>query len=100
MTIRSPMREALDVRLRVLLEQSRGLDEPYYDINVRITNWPPSFVQEVNAVAGELVGGCSRGEELRACADLLNPRNWPDVPQSLLRLLARALFDNPDTPIR
>ena len=92
------MNPNLPTRLKRLLGLARGLGEPRFDPQKRITNWPEDFVNEFQQLSGELRR--SRNDvELRECADILNATASPDVPDTLLQILSRATFDNPSTPL-
>ena len=88
--------EQLTVRLQRLLETARGLPEPKYDRDhTRVTNWDDALQNEVGNIVGAFYASRER-EELRACARALDDDGG--VPRGLIRILERALFDNPDTP--
>ena len=93
------MNNNLSNELRRLLASARGLDEPRFDAQMQIMNWPENMVTELKQLA-ELLQTSGNDVELRACADILNASEPPDVPDGLLRLLSHAVFDNPSTPLR
>ena len=89
----------LTARLQRLLASSRGLEEPRFNAELRIVNWPENLEREVTHVIAALQSSANEGE-LRACADLLNEHETSGVPEGLLQILSRATFDNPKTPLR
>jgi len=89
----------LTSRMRRLLLSSRDLEEPRFDSELRIVNWPESMEREVTHLVAALQSSANDGE-LRGCADLLDEHEASGVPAGLLQILARAIFDNPKTPIR
>jgi len=89
----------LPTRLRQLLASASGLGEPIFDAEMRITNWPENFTNEVRHLTGEL-NSSGNQVELRTCADVLNTIQSLDAPEGLLQMLSRAVFDNPNTPLR
>jgi len=94
-----PMNNNLQTRLQRVLASAQGLSEPRFDADMRNDNWPENLTSEVrHLIKAFYFSGNS--VELRACADLLDSTTPPDVPEGLLVMLARALFDNPNTPLR
>ena len=89
----------LTARLRRLLMSSRDLEEPTFNAESRIMNWPENLERELSHVVAALQSSTNDGE-LRACADLLNEHEASGVPEGLLQIVSRALFDNPKTPLR
>jgi hypothetical protein len=92
------MNNELTKLLYRVLESSRGLGEPKYDGGINVVNWPDSFKTEVQ----QLVDGfysAGNADVLRACSDILHQAPQ-GVPRGLIQILARALFDNPDTPLK
>lgn len=89
----------LPTRLQHLLTSSHGLAEPFFDAEMRIKNWPENFVNEVKQLH-EAIYASANDVELRACADILNANESSGTPEGLLRMLSRAVFDNPNTPLR
>jgi hypothetical protein len=89
----------LTTRLRRLLTSSRDLEEPRFNAESRIVNWPENLERELTHVVAALQGSTNDGE-LRACADLLSEHEASGVPDGLLQILSRAMFDNPKTPLR
>jgi len=88
----------LTARLQRLIASSRNLEEPMFDGKLRIVNWPEDLERELTDVAAALQSSTNDGE-LRACADLLE-HEVSGVPEGLLQILARAIVDNPNTPLR
>ena len=93
------MKNNLPVRLRQVLASARGLGEPRFEVEMRITNWPENLANEVKELI-RAIQTSGNEVELRACADILDAIQLPDVPNGLLRMLSRAIFDNPNTPLR
>jgi hypothetical protein len=89
----------LTARVRRLLASSRGVDEPRFDAQLRIVNWPESLERELTDVVAALQSS-TNSSELRACADLLIEHEPLGVPEGLFQILSRATFDNPKTPLR
>jgi len=89
----------LPARLQRLFASASGLSEPRFDVEMRIANWPETLSNEVKQLTGALQSS-GNDIELRTCAEMLNATPRPKVTDSLLRMLSRALFDNPNTPLR
>ena len=88
----------LPTRLQRLFASAAGLSEPRFDVEMRIANWPETLSTEVKQLTEAL--RTSRNDiELRTCAEMLNATP-PEVPDGLLMMLSRAVFDNPNTPLR
>ncbi len=93
------MNSSLSNSVRYIIKLAQGFNDPEFDEKLQIVNWPSNFTTEVKELSGLLQG--SKDEvELRACADILNADSIPGVPDGLLQLLSRSLFDNPNTPLR
>jgi hypothetical protein len=88
----------LPERCRRLLALAQGLDEPDFDAQMGISNWPAQVVAEIDGVV-EAMYRSGDPLELRACADVLKTARTGDIPEGLQHILARALFDNPETPL-
>jgi hypothetical protein len=95
----TPMNNNMQTHLQRVLALAHGLDEPRFDADMRIDNWPENFTSEVRQLIKAFYSS-GNSVELRACADLLDATTPPDVPEGLLVMLARALSDNPNTPLR
>ena len=93
------MNNDLQSRLQRLLVWARGLSEPGFDAEMRINNWPRNLVDEIEQLIKALYAS-KNDFELRECADILNAAASPEVPDALLQMLSRAVFDNPNTPLR
>jgi hypothetical protein len=65
---------------------------------MRVANWPEPFSTEVKQLTEALLAS-KNDIELRTCAEMLNATP-PEVPDGLLIMLSRAIFDNPNTPLR
>ena len=65
---------------------------------MRIANWPETLSNEVKQLTKALLAS-GNDIELRTCAEMLNATP-PEVPDGLLRMLSRAVFDNPNTPLQ
>jgi hypothetical protein len=89
----------LTTRLQRLIASSRGLDEPTFDVELRIVNWPENLERELTDLVAGLQSS-TNDRDLRACADLLNQYDLSGVPEGLLQILSRAIVDNPNTPLR
>lgn len=93
------MNSNLPTRLQHLVLSARGLDEPRFDAKMGIANWPENLVNDVKQLI-QAIQTSGNDVELRACADILNLSEQPNVPDGLLRMLSHAVFDNPNTPLR
>jgi hypothetical protein len=91
------MSVSLPDRFRRVLHAGRSLAEPFFDTENRVSNWPIAFVSEVQELIGA-VGRSNNPADLRCCSELLARSDAHDIPEGLRLILARALFDNIDTP--
>ena len=87
----------LQTRLQELLVATQGLDEPKFDSEMRIVNWPVALADEVEQLVIAIMRS-TNDVQLRACANVLNAASY--VSHDLAAILARAIYDNPNTPIR
>ena len=75
------------------------MSEPNFGDGFRVVNWPEEFVAEMTNVV-DAIQHSGNSAELLGCVKVLDETQSPSVPTGLLNMLARVLFDNPDTPIR
>jgi len=93
------VKTTMPTRLKRLLAWASSLSAPTFDTEMEITNWPRNVADEFHQLIKALYRS-TNSTELRECADILNKAASPEVPEAVLQMLSRAVFDNPDTPLR
>jgi hypothetical protein len=93
------MAASLVLLTRELLGDSTGLPEPHYDEHGEVTNWPSEFVMRLRALIRALNGSADTAA-LADVSTLLEESPPECASEAVLRILARALYDNPSAPVR
>lgn len=88
---------SLASQLTYLFDHARGLPEASYGDAFEIVNWPNDFQQFLEGLIARL-SCCDDSSELEEVEEWLRFFRSHEVPQGLLTLVAKVLYDNPSTP--
>ncbi|MBV9463777.1 MAG: hypothetical protein JO317_06060 [Verrucomicrobiae bacterium] len=85
--------------LHKLLEEAKGLPEPTQDADLNIINWPLHFKNHLHQVFHQL-RSCDDTKELFEAGCSFNSHDLTEIPEAVVDLLSKALYDNSATPTR
>ena len=91
------MNSSLANQIRSIIGQAAGMPEPQYDSTMEAQNWSFEFRQRLRACIIS-IGREADSTELAGAAKELEQLP-PEVPDAIGRILARALYDNVNTPL-